>query len=121
MAAGGIRNVTHQAHMKAITNYLEALGWWVCKLAGGMYQRPGLPDLIACKAGRMIAVEVKTGRGKLSQQQKSELERLAAAGCFAVVVSCVDNLEEMLLTAGLIDRRYLAPRFGLPSVVPYDT
>lgn len=108
-SAGGNHTTLHNAHILAIQQYLALVGFWTCKLAGGMYQRPGLPDLIACKDGRMVAIEVKTGRAKLSAQQEQEIQRLAAAGCLTMVVASVDGVEIALLAAGLIARSYLNP------------
>lgn len=49
----------------AIVEALEKAGWTVCRVNG----TPGSPDLIATKHGRVIAGEVKTGKGSLTKHQ----------------------------------------------------
>jgi hypothetical protein len=51
---------------KAVVEALRAYGWRVkdCSRVGGDF-----PDLVIAKAGRTILVEVKSGRGKLSDGQ----------------------------------------------------
>lgn len=60
--------------------YLQRRGAWCVRLHGSGWQRRGLPDILACWQGRLIAVEVKTGTGRLSPHQKAELDTLRRAG-----------------------------------------
>jgi len=62
-------------------------GWWVLKIAGGPYQRPGLPDLLCIRAGVVRFLEVKTPTGRVSPHQQAvmtEIERYAGARCDVV-------------------------------------
>ena len=44
---------------KSIQVSAKARGWWVMKVAGGGFQRPGIPDLLCVKHGRAVFLEVK--------------------------------------------------------------
>lgn len=49
----------------------------------------GMPDLLACKEGRLIAIEVKAPGGRISSHQWATLVSLAKAG--SMVCVCVDT------------------------------
>lgn len=95
---------THNAVIAAIRQYMAWSKAWSLKVAGGAFQRPGVPDILACwpPTGRLVAVEVKTGRGKLTEKQREELGALALGGAVCVVAASVDDLERALLKSGLI-------------------
>lgn len=58
---------------------------WYFKVAGGPYQRPGIPDIVGCYEGRFFAIEVKRIGGRLTDKQKKELLRIERAGGVAMV------------------------------------
>jgi len=62
--------------------------------------RSGIPDIIGCKNGKFIAIECKAGKGKTTALQERELLAICNAGGFTFVVNetCLDELEERLLT-----------------------
>jgi hypothetical protein len=75
---------------------------WECKLAGGPYQKIGLPDLIVVYGGRLLALEVKCpqpgetavhARGRVTDQQAKCLADLHRAGAYADVVISVEEAE----------------------------
>ncbi|MCM8750408.1 hypothetical protein NET02_14755 [Thermomicrobiaceae bacterium CFH 74404] len=43
----------------AVRDYLRLVGAWELKVLGGLGQRPGVPDVLACVQGRFVAIEVK--------------------------------------------------------------
>ena len=49
--------------------------------------RSGVPDIIMCAGGRMIALELKTEKGKTSKLQAYNLERIKQAGGFTAVMT----------------------------------
>ena len=64
--------------------------------------RTGFPDLFLAKNGRVILIEVKspTGKGRLSQKQIVEIERIQNAGLKVFVVekfSEVDKVFQQIL------------------------
>lgn len=96
----------------AIIDYLLINGFAVLRLnsmaaksdsgafvRGYMFRAPGIPsmshgmpDIIAWKAGRTLALEVKRPRGKGSEAQLLCLNTLRKAGAMAAVVSSVDEV-----------------------------
>lgn len=71
-------------------------GYWVLKVAGGAYQRPGLPDLVAIKGGVATWLEVKRPGCKVTPRQLAVIEELMGAGCFTCVTTSVADAEDFL-------------------------
>ncbi len=59
----------------------------------------GTPDILGCVRGRFVALELKSSGGKVSELQKLKLERIAACGGIAMVVS-PENAEQVLRELG---------------------
>lgn len=51
------------------------------------FGRSGVPDIVACVAGRFLGIECKAGKNKPTLLQTRELERIRAASGVAVVVN----------------------------------
>ncbi len=71
---------------------LEGIGKIVSGASGSVMtasDMKGMPDLLACKNGRLIAIEVKAPGGLISSHQWATLTSLANAG--AMVCVCVDT------------------------------
>ncbi len=88
----------HRRHCQAVVRFLQKQGAWVVRLRAGWGMRRGLPDILACYRGRLIAVEVKTGRGRLTPHQQAELDRLRSAGA-VVCVGTADEVQAQLQQA----------------------
>ena len=58
---------------------------WAFKVAGSPHQRRGVPDIIACRDGRFVAIEMKSPTGTLSRSQEVEISRIRDAGGTAEV------------------------------------
>jgi hypothetical protein len=117
--------VNHTALAGQVAEYLQLRGAWVLRVRGGLGQRRGVPDVLACfperrwiphtrgefiDQGIFVAAEVKTGRGRLTRDQERERDALRKAGGVWVEVRRLDDLETALLEAGLITSRVLWPR-----------
>jgi len=87
--------MTEAAITEAILRWLRRQGAHVIKTYGGPYRR-GLPDIIGVYRGRALALEVKRPGGKPTELQQYELERWAAAGAVAGVVTCVEDAKQLL-------------------------
>lgn len=83
-------------------------GSWVLKVAGGPYQEPGVPDLLACVQGKFIGLEVKHRKpgeshqhaiGRASVQQREQIRRIWKAGGTAEVVLSPDEAAEVVRVA----------------------
>lgn len=79
---------------KKVREILDELGIYYFFPPANGYGRAGIPDVIGCFNGRFIAVECKAGKGKTTALQERELERIADAGGYSVVVN-EDNLAEL--------------------------
>lgn len=72
---------------------------------GGSYSTAGVPDILACLAGRAVYVEVKREGGDLSVLQRQHLERIRRAGGVAIVAHSVAEVRGALAAAGLLEER----------------
>lgn len=86
-------------HMKAaiLDSYPEA---WVFKVFGNPYQTVGVPDLLVCVEGHLIAIEAKAqrqgeselhARSRVTATQTAQLEALRRAGATAGVALAVNE------------------------------
>jgi Holliday junction resolvase len=84
--------------VKQIKDGLEARGYLVFSTHGPR-NRPlaqGVPDILAVKGGRLLAVEVKSARGSVRPEQAVFIARLKAAGAVAVVGRSWEEVEKVL-------------------------
>ena len=62
--------MTEETKLKqAIKKYLRLKGWYVYHNLAGLGVHPGIPDFTAIKDGVVVQIEVKTPKGKLSENQ----------------------------------------------------
>jgi VRR-NUC domain len=70
----------------------------------GLGVRPGVPDVIAIKAGRAYAIELKAPGGRVTEAQRSAQAALRAAGAAVAVAhgldAAIDQLERWKLLSG---------------------
>lgn len=79
---------------KIIRAIRDRPGWWVVKYhQDGRYAMAGVPDVLACYAGRLVALEVKMPGKKSSLLQQVQQRRIASSGG---VVAVVDSLDKAL-------------------------
>lgn len=90
------KQITH-----AIRGLLRSLGIFHWKEHGGLGSAPGVPDIVGCYQGRMLAIEVKTDRGRVSEHQQRFIDNINAAGGLAIVARSIDDV---IVALGLEDR-----------------
>lgn len=90
------RDITRQ--IKKLLDNIE--NCWYFKVAGGQFQRAGIPDIIGCLNGKYFAIEVKRPGGKLSEKQKKEIE--AIKSCNGIVFVAYST-EDVIKGLGLPD------------------
>lgn len=78
----------------AIRAHLINEGWFVVKLINT--SKPGMPDLMAIKDGKVIFFEIKTDKGRVSKLQEHHIEGLNAMGVPAHVVRSVTQVKYIL-------------------------
>jgi Holliday junction resolvase len=78
----------------AIRAHLINEGWFVVKLINT--SKPGMPDLMSIKDGKVIFFEVKTDKGRVSKLQEHHIEGLNNMGVPAHVVRSVSQVKDIL-------------------------
>ena len=92
--------LTPEGRVKARTRkVLEELECWYFMPPANGYGRVGIPDFIGCLNGVFFAIETKAGNNKPTALQLREIDRIKAAGGYAIVVNeeNVDDLKTLLL------------------------
>jgi Holliday junction resolvase len=109
---------------RAILSYLGYVGAVAVRInsgvsrTGGRFVRfnslPGCPDVLACVAGRFVAVEVKRPGERPTAQQQHAIDSINRAGGLAFVARSVGDVHAALIAEGLIrgDRRELPGTHG---------
>ena len=87
-----------QAIQTAITKYLDKRGAYWVKIVSA--SKSGVPDILACVAGRLVGLEVKTATGRPSELQLYNIEKIQKAGGIAGVVRSVEDVRVLLDNLG---------------------
>jgi len=64
---------------------------WYMKVWGNMYQKSGVPDILACINGKFVGIELKTNTGKTSEIQKKNLSEIRNCGGIGIWVKESDE------------------------------
>jgi Holliday junction resolvase len=88
---------------RKVKAFLKEKGVWFCMPIGGPYVTHGIPDILGCLSGRLIAIECKAPgkKSRATPAQRDQLKAIAAAGGVAVLADCVDDVRDALKEAGL--------------------
>jgi len=81
---------------REIRAYLKIRGIFHWKAWQGLGSTPGCPDIIGIHKGRMIGIEVKATRGKVTEIQQQFLDRINGCGGIAFVARSVEDVEKGL-------------------------
>lgn len=79
-----------------IKKWLENNGYWWMKVHGDMFQKAGVPDIIACINGKFVGIEVKRPGGRVSELQKYHIEQIQKSGGVAFVATSVEEVRTNL-------------------------
>lgn len=82
--------------MRQIREYLQWHGWYVIRNQQSLGSHPGLSDLTAIRAGRVLWIEVKTAKGKLSKAQEKFKQCIEMAGGEFVLARSIEDIEQYL-------------------------
>ena len=70
-----------------VKRFLKDQGCWFFKYwGGGIYTKSGIPDILICCKGRVVAVEVKATKGTPSPVQISTLREIRKAGGYGILL-----------------------------------
>ena len=78
----------------ACEHWLREQGIWYSHDRSRKGERPGIPDLIMCIAGRFVACELKSKKGKLRPEQMTEMAVIRKSGGRVFVAR---NLDEFIM------------------------
>ena len=81
---------------RACTRLMKQLGIFSYPVTQGLGCHPGLPDRVAHHQGRVIYLEFKAGKNRLSPHQKAFMWQCEADGVEYHVIRSVDDLEDAL-------------------------
>lgn len=94
---------------RSIREYLKVSGIFHWKAWQGLGSKKGVSDILGVVAGRMLAIEVKTKRGKVSIEQQAFIDTINFNGGIAFVARSIadveSNLKEALCSAKPTDAR----------------
>ena len=85
----------------SVKQLLRSIGIFHFKHWGGPMGYPGVADIIGCYKGKMIAIELKSPKGKATPEQERFIQNVKDAGGIAFVAKTLDEVIEGL---GLQDR-----------------
>ena len=75
-----------------VREYLRLKDWYVIRNQQSMGSHRGLADLTAVKNGRVVFIEIKTKKGKLSKHQEKFRDDINAQGGEYVVIRSLDEI-----------------------------
>lgn len=82
--------------MQQILDLAKMHGWLAYHPWLSVHSEPGFPDIIAVRDGRVLAIEVKSAKGKATKSQRAWLEQLnRVPGVDAMIVRPGPNLDEL--------------------------
>ena len=58
----------------------------------------GIPDIIGCRNGRLLAIELKVGKNKLTKLQEHVLGKIIEANGIAFVAYSIDDVKKEVQT-----------------------
>lgn len=79
-----------------IKKYLDSIGCWHMKVHGSMYQKAGVPDILACINGRFVGIEVKRPGGIVAPLQTWNINEIQKSGGVAFVAYSVEEVKTQL-------------------------
>jgi Holliday junction resolvase len=88
----------HGTLEKLVLSLLNDAGWfaWPSHSPRDLPAKPGMPDILAVRDGRLLAVEVKVLPDKLNAAQVSMIESLHRHGVRVLVVTRLQDVETFI-------------------------
>lgn len=81
-----------------ILNFINSQpGCYAVKVTGGLYQKGGISDILACVKGRYVAIEVKRPGERLTPLQESFLAKVVYTGGRAFVATSVEEVKAKMV------------------------
>ena len=89
---------THGDLEKKVLTLLNESGWfaWPSHSPRDLPAKPGIPDILAVRDGRLLAVEIKVPPDKLNPAQVGVIEELHHHGARVLVVTRLVEVEDFV-------------------------
>lgn len=71
---------------KKVKKYLSSIDAYYFKVWGGGFQQSGIPDVIACKNGIFIGIELKSTEGKATELQKYNIRKINESDGIGIIL-----------------------------------
>lgn len=89
--------MTEKALAKKVMSYLKGLpDIHPIRIEPGPYGGRGVSDILLCKQGRFVAIELKVGYNKPTKLQEKFIDNIKASGGFGFVCYSLDEVKECL-------------------------
>ncbi len=85
-------------------NPIPAKSRAVAGISKAMGLRAGTPDIVLCWRGRLVGIELKAGRGRMSPAQLEAHDAIALAGGVVTTCRTLDEVLAFLATLGVPSR-----------------
>ena len=85
-------NVQHK-----ILEYCKAAGLWAVKVHSDEVQGSGIPDILLCYKGFLVACETKAGTGRLRPSQVLHMRQIRESGGIAEQVNTFEQFKRILI------------------------
>ena len=80
-------NMSETTFKKKVEKFLKEYHCWQVKYwGGGAYTKAGVPDLLVCCNGFFLGVELKAAKGKPSDLQMWNVQKIREAGGIAIIL-----------------------------------
>jgi VRR-NUC domain len=76
----GVEHVTEKQFMAAVVEMAQMLGWLSYHTHDSRRSEAGFPDIVCVRRDRVLFIELKTEKGRLSEEQERWLSALGLAG-----------------------------------------
>jgi hypothetical protein len=82
--------MTETQFKKKVQQFLTDIGAWHVKFMGNGFTKVGVPDILACVAGKFLAIELKTDTGRVTPIQEHQLQEIRKAGGYGMILRPMD-------------------------------
>ena len=90
MNATAIPQITEKQFSQQVVDLARVLGWKCYRTWNSIHSPAGFPDLCLARPGRLLFIELKSAKGRLTPAQEKWIAALREAGAEAMVARPAD-------------------------------